>query len=465
MDRPKLIRLVADGEGALISSSLLVDLDDPYEIPSALINGDYGGLVLDLDLEESALVSMLTEVRKEPATCWLPVLCSSALHGDLVYLTDGVVTSTEEAAGVSTEMRRRVSEIDLDALSQGREYRLLGYLYGRTSDIWPVLRPTSHDLYVYPDADFLGGEGDSARWLRNMRERGLVGNGTLVDRIRRCPSCEGARLNYVDVCPGCGSIDIAAKEFTHCFTCGRVAPTEEFLRGHSLQCPFCSTMLRHLGSDYDHPLESFVCNDCGLRFIEADVVVDCLDCRTRSKPEDLLIDSIHSYRLTEKGRSAAKVGSIDDVYALLDRLNYVVPAYFDQFLDWLIMLNRRYPDEVFSLLGIRFFNIVEMSESIGRQRTSQLMDSLAGRLRQLIRGTDVSTRNGTGILWLLLPRTDREGASILEERILALADEIVVEGVPKPRFCSSLFSVSEDLLEGDTAALVLARLSGDLEGS
>lgn len=409
--------------------------------------------------------TFLRRVRSRWDCCAKPLFLPASLGGEDDLLADCVVGSLDEALRRGREMNARLTEVNGEALAESRDFRLLAYLFVRMDgEMRPYRYPFTPQIYGYPVADLLAGEvGDTLFWLRTLRDRGLLAQGKLVDRIRFCPKCDGSHLNYVDVCPNCGSIDIVRKEFIHCFTCGRVGASEEFLQENRLRCPFCSTRLRHLGSDYDHPLESYGCNDCGHRFVEADVVVSCLCCGARSRPDELTVKAVHSYRIAEAGKTSARVGSLEDVYALLDGLNYVVPAYFSQLLDWLLLLNRRHTDERFSLLAIGLTNLAPLSERVGRQRTIQLVDAVAGRLRQLIRSTDVTTRTALGTLWLLLPRTDAAGAEILADRIRELR-ELVSDGSGAAiDFRIARFSSPDDLVEGDNAARITARMAGEIE--
>ncbi|WP_286934652.1 MULTISPECIES: diguanylate cyclase domain-containing protein [Aminobacterium] len=459
MEEIRLLRFVNRGNISFAPQDGVIDVDTLEDLVAKIRS--VHGVILDGDFSKETVLMAVKEIRKIPETCYLPVFCSPSLDSDSALFTDGAIKSLDQAWEKTADMWGKLNEVDRGSLELSRDFRLLAYLALRQEGLNPLLQPFTCDAYRYPIAEFLGGESETRQWLRNLRDRGLLSQGPLIDRIRSCPKCQCTHLNYIDVCPNCGSIDIVPKEFIHCFTCGRVGPVDDFLQENGYRCPFCGTHLRHLGSDYDHPLESFLCNDCGHKFIEAHVVVDCLSCQTRSDPEELLVNTIHGYRISEKGRAAARVGSIDDVYALLDRLNYVIPAYFNQLLDWMILLNRRYPDQTFSVIGVRFVNLIQVSEKLGRHRASQIVDALAERLRQLIRNTDVTTRTATGILLLLLPMTDEAGASVVGGRILELVN--LAETSPKPQFQLVAFSSSQNMREGESASSLLARILGELE--
>ena len=459
-----VVRFRLKGETFFPDQPFIRDISSPEALEGVADEADL--FLIDGEGPLAEARDFLRRLRAHPASCAKPVFLPTSLGEEEDRLADGVVASLDEALRRGKEMVDRLALVNLPSLRESKDFRLLAYLFVRSNgEMEPHRYPFTPHVYGYPVAEALSDdEGDVFFWLRALRERNLLSWGELKDRIRLCPRCDCSHLNYIDICPNCGSIDIARREFIHCFTCGRVGPSEDFIQEHQMRCPFCSTRLRHLGSDYDHPLESHLCNDCGHRFVEADVVADCFCCRTRSRPDELVIDSIYGYRISETGKTSARVGSLEDVYVLLDRLNYVVPAYFGQLLDWLLLLNRRYSDANFSLIGLRLVNLAELSEKQGRQRVTQLIDALAGRLRELVRGTDVTTRTALSTLWILLPRTDRAGARTLVDRIAELK-KLTVEGSGTALdFRLASFSSPSDVVDGDEAGRVLARLSGELEG-
>lgn len=448
----------------------LRDLETPDIPGDAFEEGDL--FLLDGSGAPERTRRFAAALRSHPLGFVKPLFAAASLDPFSEALADGRVDSLEEAETRAGEILTRLKELNRETLLEEPDYRLLAYLHTRPGrELLPLRMPFSPGVYSFPLAEILSGPGDEAiRWLQTLSERRLLSRGTLVDRIRLCPRCEGSHLNYVDLCPECGSLDIVATRFIHCFTCGRVAPQREFLRENTLQCPFCGTRLRHLGSDYDHPLESHLCNTCGHQFVEPAVTAACFRCETRTVPEDLVVRHVTGYSLSEKGRTSARIGTLEDVYELLDQFNYVVPAYFLQLLDWQMALTRRYPDITFSLLGLRFANLPEITDALGRHRTKQLVEAVAERLRNMVRTTDVTTRTSLGIVWLLLPRTDREGARILASRLeavrgLVTPDETLEEGRAPVTFDfrMTVLVAPEDLFPDENASLLLARLSGNLE--
>jgi hypothetical protein len=235
---------------------------------------------------------------------------------------------------------------------------------------------------------------------------------------------------------------------------------EDFLLEGHLRCPFCHTRLRHLGENYDHPMESLLCNDCGHRFIDANVVVGCFNCGTRSWPDELIVKNIFGFKITDKGKTSARVGTIENIYNIFDSLNYIDPPYFNKLLDWHINLHKRYPSEHFSLIGSNIVNLPEVVLSVGREKALKLSNGMARRLREMIRTTDVSTRTSANTIWLLLPKTKEEGAKVLQDRIAKLST-LSDDELPLQLKVIS-FSAPNELLDMDNAEIIMARLSGEL---
>jgi GGDEF domain-containing protein len=382
----------------------------------------------------------------------------------LSLLADGVARDGAAAAALMAPVQARLKSLPPDILSQGQNFRLLAYLFCRPETVLtPLRRWDSQPIYAYPAAEMLADADTNVdQWLANLVERGYLEPAALVDRLRLCPACGGMHHNFVDVCPICKSIDILQKPFLHCFTCGNVGPEEEFLSGGALTCPKCATRLRHIGADYDRPLENQSCNGCRQSFIDAEVLARCMHCGAENPPERLVPRPVYSFRLAERGRTAARTGNLEDIYALFDHLNYVRPQFFIDLVDWLLAVCRRHSDERFSLLGIRLSNVVELSANIGRHRTAELVDEFATRLRETVRKTDLTTRMDQRTLWILLPKTECPACTLLLGRIEEIrGDSRQAEGA-ELHFDTVSYSAPAEQQTGETAELLLARLVGEL---
>ena len=90
------------------------------------------------------------------------------------------------------------------------------------------------------------------------------------------------------------------------------------------------------------------------------------------------------------------------------------------------------------------------------------MDGFVGRIREIVRSTDLTTRTSQQNFWILLPKTDRAGSEIVHNRIMGIEpDSRQPEGIGI-EINSVSFSTPEDLQAGESARLLLARLEGGL---
>ena len=247
----------------------------------------------------------------------------------------------------------------------------------------------------------------------------------------------------------------------HCFTCGYVDVQEKFIQTGSLVCPNCHTQLRHIGSDYDRPIENHRCQTCHHVFTEGDVLGRCAVCRKEMPPSELVSNRIMSWQLGSRGRMIALLGENLDFSASFDSIDFISEEIFTFNLDWFLVMSRRYKNICFSLCGIGFVNLTEMSEVIGYMPVSRVLETFSQRLKGILRNSDLITRTGENMLWLLLPDTDEQGLVSLQHRIEKDL-ELMIEETDRALDCQFVSMASTQIVEGEKANLLLARLSGQL---
>jgi len=426
--------------------------------------GDFDGIVIGCD-DPSLTEDCIRAVRSRPSFSIAPLVLLRDLGTRTALMTDGHADTFHGVVARMQPIVARIREIPSGVVEQGQDFRLLGYLYARPDVVLTTERHwRNQEVHSYPLAQVLSDPNTPIdRWIANLVDRNYLERVELLDRLRLCPKCGGCHHNFVDACPHCRSIDIVQKPFLHCFTCGHVAPEEKFLTTGVLVCPNCLTRLRHIGADYDRPLENYVCRHGDETFAEPLVIARCLSCGAQNDPESLIPREVHSYRLSERGVLAARTGSLEDIYALFDNLNYIRPQFFENLVDWLMAVCHRHAEERFSLIGMRFRNVLELTDRIGRYRTAELVDEFALRLRETIRRTDLTTRTGRHTLWILLPKTDCPACRVLVGRF-----EDIRQGTLQPEgealeYDIVTFSAPKDMVPGESARLLLSRLLGDLE--
>jgi len=361
--------------------------------------------------------------------------------------------------------RERMSTFNRGQSPERFEERVLAWLWTRPSErLEPTLNSDAREIYRYPLLEVMAAEEpvNAMLWLNLMTEQEWLERGELLDRIRLCNRCNSGRLNYVDVCPDCQALDIAKQPSLHCFTCGHVAPQEHFLKNSLMICPNCLSRLRHIGSDYDRPLENFRCLSCQNFFIDADVEARCLECGEHHEPNELKIREIRPYQLSEHGRLRCRQGFSDQSVAeAFGRLNLIPGTSFRTLLNWEIQQARRYKSmQPCSLLLMRMEALEELT---GYTEGLAIVDSLVDRIQEAIRDTDRCTRTREDLLWFLLPHTDRQGREVLRSRLSELSGlyqtqqshwhkEIRLAG----------YTLPEDLLNQEDGDLLMARLTGEV---
>ena len=349
--------------------------------------------------------------------------------------------------------------------------RLLCWLWQRpVATITPLRDPEARDMYRYPLVEALAGDRSVNAWsfLQQLRQTNQLDAGALCDRLRQCTSCGSSRLNYVDVCPECRDLDIVRQPSLHCFVCGHVGSQQDFLRGESLVCPNCLTQLRHIGSDYDRPMENYRCRSCNAFFVDAEVDVYCFDCNQRHAPEELRVREIRPFRLSEAGNLACRQGlgdnSVTDEY--FRRLKLINQADFLDLLNWQLTIARRYgPPKgatMASVLGMKLENLARVMEEAGEVMATAMLESLMERLQQVLRDTDRCMRGREDVLWILLPQTPAQGLNRLQERLVQGLDQMngSTEVGITLRFVGCV--LPEQALKEEDAGLLLARLAGEL---
>lgn len=440
---------------------------------------------LEMEADFKTCLSFIAELRRSREFPFAPVYLSHGMN-ELDSLADGIAGDIAERLAEAEAILDRGARINTERLLDDHNLRLLTYMYtrGEMYRLAPRCIPFSPWGYVYPaamafwESGFSRGsetreaafEGyrrfifddesfASLKWVKSLENNGYLETDGLADRIRHCPKCESSHLNYVDLCPNCGSKNFEKRTMLHCFTCGYVAPEKDFVNAMTLVCPRCGTVLRHLGSDYDHPLESYECSDCGTRFIEPDVKAECFYCHTQVAPDSLSVNELYLYRLSEKGVTAVRTGTMQREINVFDGMNNVVFPYFCNTVSWISDLRRRYPEEIFALLCIKFAGVYEVGEAMGEEPFENFVKTLSLRMKELIRTTDIITSTAPDTYWILLPHTPLENASIVAGRVHALSDLVSLPSGQKVYIEAKAFDYPEVM----TREAVETRIMKDAE--
>jgi hypothetical protein len=342
---------------------------------------------------------------------------------------------------------------------------VLSWLWLRGNTYVYALRdPEVPQHYRYPLLEALADNEqiNAFVWLGLMVQQGWLEEGVLVDRVRLCSECGSGRLNYIDVCAECQALDISRQPSLHCFTCGHVGPQESFLKDGVLLCPNCLSRLRHIGTDYDRPMENYRCRSCQAFFVDAEVQARCLDCGLSHTPDKLRVREVRDFRLTEAGRFRCRQEFSERSVPGFGRLNLLGGKDFYDLLSWQIQIVRRYPVPTFSLIGMRFVNLSGTLSQLGEQRGHAFIDSVADRLKETVRETDRCSRSTEEFFWIMLPHTDGKGLECVKQRLSRIAELFSAPEVSDLSLRVVSITAPDDLLDQEDGQLLLARLAGEL---
>jgi hypothetical protein len=412
--------------------------------------------------EPEVVIEWLCDIRRQCSHAHLPIFVDCELPASICHLHDGMASCIDEALKLAMEWRPSAAQLQTSTASP--VLALVRYLYLRPlAALAPQRDCRSHQAYRYPLLEAFSDGEEPAALLATLLERGWLEQAHLVDRLRRCESCRSTHLNYVDVCPECAGLQIEQAIYIHCFTCSHMAPQEKFIRGGALLCPNCHSRLRHIGADYNRPLEQMRCKECAAGFSEPEVVARCLSCGHDQAPERLPVLNVASYTLSDSGRQAARQATETAWHlpAPLQTQDMMLDTFIGM-TEWMMSLARRHDQASFTLLGLYLEAPAELEQEMGEDELHRMLDAFAGRLRELMRDTDILTRVDDHLIWIALPQTSPTGGKIFLEKILALSARTRQESGSQLQVRGVLHAV-DDLPEEVSAEHLLNALGNRLQ--
>jgi GGDEF domain-containing protein len=411
---------------------------------------------------ESYIRALLHQIRRTPEYATSLVFTYGNVSDCDQPLSDGPMPSTREALlNRIGDMQKRARAIRAHGDNQTPESLLLEYLWLRPGQVLEPQSDWKHPRrYSYPILEiFDPSDSDPDVYLQKMDREGLLEKVSLKDRQRECDFCGSAHLSFIDVCPNCRSIEIDQHTALHCFTCGLIAPEERFVHGSQRACPKCGAQLRHIGTDYDRPLETCVCASCEHVFVEGEVVARCAICAHSMPPTTLRLHKFYSWRLGAAGRLAAQ-GNLESMHGQNAAVNRDSLEHFVASLDWMLKMMQARRDLHFALMGLHLKNRVELENTLGSDNASRLIDAYVERLRELLHEADLMTRADDENILVLIPHFDQKRIAQLHVAIKTLTEQSQQNDGIGPLWKIKDISVNAKSAGNENAESLLSRLKG-----
>ncbi len=350
--------------------------------------------------------NILHTLRQHPEHYLIPIFTLSS--SPFTELCDGSCENENQVIKTIERLSQRTQLIKQHPLDARN--RFLAYCYVRAPlHLKPHKDWHNASYYIYPLISlFLPETVNLSQWLEECTQKNLFTQEKFMGGQFVCNACQNAYLSFTERCPNCHDEQIVSLLFLHCFACGLIAPENDFIREGRFQCPKCHSVLRHIGNDYDRPLESGQCLHCQTYYQESELWVRCMICNKEYSPDKLGKNTYYLYTVSEENAENILNRYFTQNLQIFDDIHYMEPSFFMALLDWLLALNRRYPEEEFSLIGLW----LPLSTEI-----TPFLQPFAEHLKTILRQTDILTRLMENEIWLLLPKTNQEGLDTLLSRL------------------------------------------------
>ncbi len=398
-----------------LDGCLLHELSCDDELSKKLEQVD--AFVLDQNKDNESIsdvIELIKRIRANPYTYLKPIFCSNDRCGD--YTVENFVDLKELVKFVDM-INHEVSTVEqitqnIKNIANDWQARFLIYMYTRRSirGLTPCKDKSKNTYYTYPALDIFceDTQFNYYDWIRELNNRDILTFKKFIKSFFCCSNCSSAHALFSERCPDCQSEDILLADFLHCYTCGNIAPESEFMTtDEELVCFQCKSKLKHIGVDYDRPLESYSCRACHSIFIDPEVVTECIDCGTITPTENMRKQKVVEYKLTDKAKNYIRMSLLEYSMSVFDDINYIAPEFFYSLVDWAYSMQNRNDAYEFSLIQIDIFDYISMAD----------VTVVSKALRDVLRKTDMLTRITKYDIWLWLPNTPIKGAEVVVNKL------------------------------------------------
>ena len=375
----------------------------------------------------------------------------------LVRLVDAVWhidTQEEPPPGITASverLRQRANILQVTAPEGDSQlsFRVLRYMATHGNEFVPFASAENTSGSTYPPLEpFLGereADGDMAELLQGLEAQRFL-TGSFVTKAFACTHCLCAFLNFLEVCPDCGSADLTVDDMVHHFRCGHVAPLGDFGQDEFMVCPKCDRDMRHIGVDYDKPSLTYTCNDCHDRFPDPQITTTCYRCRRTTPPELQIQRTIKAYRISSFGENAATHGLGGMFISVLqEKVKMFDYAVLKDLVAAEAHRMARYEVSKSTLLILSFHGIEQIYLELGK-RAREIFEELAVLFRGILRESDLLSARNESLFLALLMETSAAQAERATERLRGSIDQLLRASLHKPpHFETAIHSLEEGM--------------------
>ncbi len=377
-----------------------------------------------LDGSSLHITEHLKQLRQRTHFTTMPVFYTNTPHAYHAALFDGPFD--EQSPLIAKNIHARMRQVSLPTAETKNDLELLvvRYLYVRGyMSLKGQINHHSPFGLQYPILDLFTTQKEALNHrniLQSMVKKGLLKQGPLMDELQTCPHCEAGLLNFKNTCPACYSIQIKKQSFVHCFSCGNIDVQSAFLNHDQMKCNRCQTSLRHIGIDYDRPIEDKRCMNCQHDFLETHVNTYCMVCTKLSDPATLETRPVFDYILDTQGEQLAKRKEIKTGVIFNAFSKHVDRDLFITSIHWQTQLARRHSSIHFSLISLMVKNKTALISAHGTVKTEKILAEFHEQVLLLLREGDLVTQY-KHTLFFFLPMTSTEGYQVIIDKITTFA--------------------------------------------
>lgn len=361
----------------------------------------------------------------------------------------------EEMLAAFTPIRERLGELPPIVAPGQRDFdklAILGLAYSRGRAIEAERTPSAPETVTYP---LLQGRPGLESAMPRTDLEGLANIDLLerrfFTRVLTCSACTSGRMCAFEACVECGSAHLSEEPIIHHYRCGFQDGESRFMQGVDLVCPKCKHELRHFGVDYGRPGTLVRCSACQQVMTEPQPAFHCLDCQATVRGEQATAVDWHTYVLTERGISAARIADVPHFdIAVMTRAfarTYPVKDFILLAQEQLLVSGRYQRPMAIGAVTIR--NLPAMREKIGGGGASEIINLLIQIIVESLRETDFATVPKDDTLMVAMPETEKVAAELVLGRIRVAAGASLAFPV----------EIGIDVVDGDGAIALLGSLT------